>query len=374
MTGSTARLISFLVLVAIVLFFGTLSYEVLSAFLLPMFLAVLLVLVFKPLHVWISARCGGRERIAAGLTTLAVALIVLLPVSWLLYRAGRETVTLVKSVEPSEVTERVLTVVDKLNARLPEAARLPVEEADIKEWADQAVKAGWAQLQEAAGPLYRGAAQLVSAVIAALVLITVMLLSLYYFLADGPALRETFASLIPIQDEHKDELIAKFSDITRAVITAMVASALAQGALAGLGYFIAGINNVFLLTVLTMIFALVPFVGATVVWVPCVLWLYFHDDRPTAAIMLAIYGGVVISAADNLIKPLVLHGQSNLHPLLALLSIMGGASALGPIGILVGPMVLALLQTALVLLRQEMNALDDRPSGKPLTRTGLKPN
>lgn len=369
MNGSTARLISFLALAAIVLFFGTLSYEVLSAFLLPMFLAVLLVLIFKPLHLWITERCGGRERIAAGLTTLAVSLIVLLPVTWLLYRAGRETVTLVQGVEPSEVTKSVLTVVEKLNARLPEVAQLPVEETDIKTWTDQAVKAGWTQLQEAAGPLYRGAAQLVSALIQALVLITVMLLSLYYFLADGASLKATFSSLIPIQEQHKNELMGKFADITRAVITAMVASAIAQGVLGGVGYFIAGVNNVFLLTVLTMIFALVPFVGATVIWVPCVLWLFFHDDRPTAAIVLAIYGVVVISAADNLIKPMVLHGQSNLHPLLALLSIMGGAGTLGPIGILVGPMVLALLQTGLVILRQEMSTLDDRTSGEPLTRT-----
>lgn len=367
MTGSTARLISFFVLVAIVLLFGALAYEVLSAFLLPMFLAVLLVLIFKPLHLWFIEACNGRQHLAAALTTLAVAAIVMVPIGWLLIRAGRETVALVKGVDQAEVTERVLTVVEKINTRLPEQARLPVEEADVQAWADQAVRAGWTQLQEAAGPLYRGAAQLLSAIMKGLVVVAVMLLSLYYFLVDGPTLRNTFTGLIPIQDQHKEQLINKFADITRAVISAMVASAVAQGVLGGLGYYFAGLGNVFLLTVLTMIFALVPFVGATVVWVPCVLWLYFHDDRPTAAILLAIYGTVIISAADNLIKPMVLHGQSNLHPLLALLSIMGGAGALGPIGILVGPMVLALLQTALVLLRQEMSQLDNQSEPGPVT-------
>ena len=76
------------------------------------------------------------------------------------------------------------------------------------------------------------------------------------------------------------------------------------------------------------------------------------------AILLAIFGVVVVSQIDNLIKPLVLHGQSNIHPLLALLSILGGISALGPIGILVGPMVVAFLQTLLKILRREILTMD----------------
>ena len=69
--------------------------------------------------------------------------------------------------------------------------------------------------------------------------------------------------------------------------------------------------------------------------------------------------------ADNVIKPYVLHGQSNLHPLLALLSVLGGVATLGPIGILVGPMVVAFLQTLLKILQREMRDLDQMPSPVP---------
>ena len=109
-----------------------------------------------------------------------------------------------------------------------------------------------------------------------------------------------------------------------------------------------------MLTVLSAVLAMVPFVGAASVWVPCSLYLYFFDNNLTAAIGLAIYGVAVISMADNIIKPLVLHGQSNIHPLLALLSVLGGVATLGPIGILVGPMVVAFLQTMLKILQREM--------------------
>jgi predicted PurR-regulated permease PerM len=122
------------------------------------------------------------------------------------------------------------------------------------------------------------------------------------------------------------------------------------------------LDSVFLLTLLTAVMALVPFLGAASVWIPACLWLYFYDERTWAASLLAIYGAAIVSMADNVIKPLVLHGQSRLHPLLALLSVLGGVQALGPIGILVGPMVVAFLQTLLNMLHRELITMDREPA------------
>jgi predicted PurR-regulated permease PerM len=145
--------------------------------------------------------------------------------------------------------------------------------------------------------------------------------------------------------------------MTRAVVVATLLSAFAQGLLAGVGFYFAGLQSVFLLMVLAMLLAMVPFVGTTLVWVPACLWLYFYEGRTLAAILLAIYCGAVVSLADNVIKPMVLHGRSNLHPLLALLSVLGGVQALGPIGIFIGPMVVAFLQTLLNMLHTELNSM-----------------
>ena len=109
-----------------------------------------------------------------------------------------------------------------------------------------------------------------------------------------------------------------------------VLSAIAQGLLAGIGFYLAGLHFVFVLTMLTMLLAMMPFVGAAAVWIPCCLWLYLYDGRMAAAIVLAVYGGAVVSVIDNVIKPMVLHGRSNLHPLLALLSMLGRRPGPGP--------------------------------------------
>jgi predicted PurR-regulated permease PerM len=130
-----------------------------------------------------------------------------------------------------------------------------------------------------------------------------------------------------------------------------------QGALAGIGYYFALPPEapIFLLTALTIVTAMIPFFGAAAVWVIVCLWIYAHGE-PTTAVILAIYCTVIVSGIDNVIKPLVLHGQSNLHPLLALLSILGGVTVLGPVGILVGPMLVSFLQALLNMLRKELES------------------
>jgi hypothetical protein len=117
-------------------------------------------------------------------------------------------------------------------------------------------------------------------------------------------------------------------------------------------------QSVALLMLLTMVLAMVPFTGAAAVWIPVSLYLWLYQGHEGVAIGLALYGALIVSTSDNFIKPLVLHGQSNLHPLLALLSVIGGIQSLGPIGILVGPMVVVFLQTLLKILQRELITMD----------------
>jgi predicted PurR-regulated permease PerM len=186
----------------------------------------------------------------------------------------------------------------------------------------------------------------------------VMAVSIYFFLLDGPNISRSLMTLTPLDDRYKRELMREFDQISRAVVLATLLSAVIQGVLAFFGYWFAGLPSVFLLMLLTMVMALVPFVGATVVWVPACLWLYVYEERTWPAILLAVYCIAVVSTADNLVKPWVLRGKSKLHPLLALLSVLGGVQALGPLGILVGPMIVVFLQTLLNILHREFAVAD----------------
>jgi predicted PurR-regulated permease PerM len=146
----------------------------------------------------------------------------------------------------------------------------------------------------------------------------------------------------------------EFAQVSRTVATATLVSAIAQGLLGGIGYYFAGLESIWLLIIATMLASLVPFVGATIVWIPCCIYLYYFKGSLSGAIFLAVYGFGVVSMVDNLIKPWILQGRTKLHPLLALLSVLGGVQALGPIGIFVGPMAVVFFQAALVMLQSEL--------------------
>lgn len=188
----------------------------------------------------------------------------------------------------------------------------------------------------------------------------IAIVSVYFFLLDGPAMMASLMQLSPMDDRHERELIEEFERVSRAVVLATLVSAIAQGILAGFGFYFVGIQSVFLLTMLTMLLAMIPFFGAASVWVPVVVYVAFFENRPVAAFILFLYCALIVSTIDNIIKPYILHGQSNLHPLLALLSVLGGVTALGAIGIVVGPMLVAFLQTLLKILRDELGSLDDQ--------------
>jgi len=465
-----SRMVSFFVLIGIILVIGGLFFKVMATFLVPLFFAAVMVVVFRPLHRWMLKRCEQRQRLAAGLTTGAIMLIVLVPAILVFTLAVIEATSLLKDPElamastklkvarlrsrldldmpliadvrhiektfhtlysqqdwttrtagdgdeaddtDSPHTKYLLALLAdlqrKINAQPSTYPQVSMEPAvdeihklaaeppgslafgavleramrefqvaktalwggsyrawlidlanpsdeDLRQWSERAFSTAQSWLLAVGGATTAFVVRLALGIL-------IMIISVYFFLLEGPSMTLSIMKLSPLDDRYEEELLKEFNQISRAVVVATVLSAVVQGVLAGLGYWVAGLESVFLLMMLTAVMALVPFLGAASVWVSASLWLYFYDERTWAAILLAIYGAAIVSMADNVIKPLVLHGQSKLHPLLALLSVLGGVQALGPIGILVGPMVVAFLQTLLNILHRELSTMDAQGVG-----------
>ena len=193
----------------------------------------------------------------------------------------------------------------------------------------------------------------------------ILIISVYFFLIDGPSMIQTLMRLSPLDDTYERKLLAQFDNTSRAVVLASLLSAIVQGILAAIAFYICGLKSVVLLFLLTSMMALIPFLGAASVWVPCAIYIGAVDQRWGWAIGLAIYGALVVSSIDNVIKAYVLHGHSQLHPLFALLSVLGGVQVFGPVGILVGPMVVVFLQTLLEILNHELRS-NSEPMDVPI--------
>jgi predicted PurR-regulated permease PerM len=465
------RWASLIVLIAIILVIGVLFFRILASFFVPLFMATILVVVFQPVYRWILAKCKGRTRTSALLTTIAAMLIVFLPMVIVVVLAVSEGVALVSKTGLEDVPKRIQELRVKLHLDMPyeydirrvelamaalvkdassnqlvenrkidntiDALReliavLNSEHANHKDRLEQIVETlnsaksrdeektdgdqqgdarrddekttfdQQADIRSAqitfqqfkteimGGPLWRSVKEFanpseserqamtenlitlmqdkvlpvggatIGVIVQWIMGACITAIALYFFLADGPKMVETIMRLSPLDDKYEQELLREFSVASRAVVLATLLAAAAQGVLAGIGFWVAGVESVFLLGLLTALFGIVPFVGATAVWGPVALWLFFVEERMWAAILLGVYGAVVVSQIDNLVKPLVLHGQSQLHPLLALLSVLGGVQSLGPVGILVGPMIVVCMQTLLNMLQRELVSLDAR--------------
>jgi len=343
------RVVSFLVLLAIVLLIGSVIFQVMAQFLLPLFLASVLVVIFKPLHEWATAKLPKHPRIAALATTLVILLIVLVPTSWLGWNAYVEGRGVFSFLENEEERQQLVDLYNERTDQFNEYFEdIGVNPFDFEALLEQATRM--------IGGILIGS---VRVLLGLLVGLAIMSISLYYFFADGPAMVRAIMQLSPLDDTYEQQLLDQFSNVSRAVVLATLLAAVLQGLVAGVGYFFALPSEapIFLLTSLTMVFAIVPFVGAAAIWIPtCGYIALVYSDWPTA-LALAIFCVVVVSNMDNVVKPWVLHGQTKLHPLLALLSVIGGVQALGPIGILVGPMLVAFLQALMNMLNHELKML-----------------
>ncbi|WP_425614702.1 AI-2E family transporter [Anatilimnocola sp. NA78] len=476
-----ARMVSFFVLLVILILIALLFFRVMESFLLPLFLAALLGVVFQPLFRWTLARCRNQRYVAATATTLMVLITVLAPMALVFTLAGAQGISLSTQLQGTDVRKKLDELRKEYSLDIPERAELQLIDYRLKSWRDQlrqgetpkytgasvdtlikyvnvvadaeptpnnskspadptplldqlqALKDAAPESAEADDALQRSVAEfriykrdlLGGAFLAAvkelvnptdeqiekligvsfspgsklysygsdtlilagkLLLGTIIMIAALFFLfAEGSRMLDAAIRLSPLEERYVRELVGEFDRVCRAVVAATLLSAVAQGVLAGLGFYMVGLQqSVALLMLLTMVLAMVPFTGAAAVWVPVCLYLYLYLGHTGWAIFLAIYGTLVISGADNLIKPLVLHGQSNLHPLLALLSVIGGLQQLGPIGILVGPMVVVFLQTLLKILQRETMTMDrltaaaaaigvQLPFGQRVAPTGTTP-
>jgi len=338
-----SRVISLLILVVLVLALVFAFYQVMLPFVLPLFLAALLTVLFKPLHVRVIRLCHGHDRAAAGLTTLAILLIVLVPIGLVVFRAASEAVAILLAPGGPQLDR---ATIDRLVEQLNQRFSLDLNTDDV-------LKTMTGKVQEILGPMAaRTPAVLGGWAINALVTV----LALYYFLADGHELSASAMRLIPLDERYQRELVSKFVETSRAVTSASLLAAITQGLLIGIGIYFAGLPGLFLLVMLTIFTSFIPMVGSAIVWVSCAGWLYF-SGRVSAAIMLAAWSAAVAVLCDNLLKSLVLHGQARLHPLLALLSVLGGVQMLGLLGIFVGPMVVAFLQAGLKMLNVELHMM-----------------
>jgi predicted PurR-regulated permease PerM len=194
-----------------------------------------------------------------------------------------------------------------------------------QEWAGRLAKSSGLIFLNAAGMLLR---------------FFLMLFILFFALRDGAEWFRRVVALLPLAASSRDALFERLGKVLRAVVYGCGLTALAQGFLVTIGFAIAGLSGPIVFGVIAAVFALLPFGGAALVWVPGVLYL-FAVGQVGFAIFMLVWGGVV-STADNFIRPVIISRYTPVPTLLVFLGVIGGVAGFGPIGFIMGPVVLVL--------------------------------
>ena len=314
-----------------------LAYAVLQLFLVPVAWAAIMAYTTWPLHLWLKRALGGRATLSAILMTLLLTATFVLPLLWLMAMLRTELAGAYAAVAaylaqgPRPLPDFVAAIPwlgDWLQQWLDQLARNPAAlREQIGGWVEQRTS----ELLDLLGGVGRNAAKLGFA-----------LVTLLFLYRDGETLlaqlRQVLRRFVGARIEG---YLSAVGATTQAVVYGLVLTALAQGVLAGLGYWVAGVNAPVLLAVLTALIALIPF-GTPFVWGSIGVWLLLNGQT-AAGFGLLLWGTLVVSWVDNLIRPLVISSASRVPFLLVMFGVLGGVAAFGLIGLFVGPMILAIM-------------------------------
>lgn len=279
--------------------------------------APVLYVIFAPLYRLL--RRWLRPSLAALLVVLVGILVVVLPVSWIVVLMANETPGMVASVLQSPFLERIK---DVRIGRFEVGPELEQAGTQILQWIG-------ANAFTVLGSVTRTVLNLVFA-----------FFGLYFLVQSPERAWQAVRPYIPFSEANTARLQERFRAVTVSTLIGTGLAAAAQGLLMAVGFMIVGIPNAWFWGVVTVVLAILPVVGSGMVYLPGVAWLIMNG-RPGAALVLGIYGFVVVANVDNVIRPLVYRRYAQIHPLLTLVGAIAGVSYFGLLGLLLGPLALS---------------------------------
>jgi predicted PurR-regulated permease PerM len=299
--------------------------------------AVVTAILFSPMQKHLS-RVLRRPNIAAVLTLLTVIVIVILPLTVLITSLVAEATAVYDRIQSGEVSfgaylQRILDSMPSWSHQFLD--RLGV--SDLRGVKDK-LSAG---LSEASKVVVVQAVQIGQNTFSFLVNLLVMLYLLFFLLRDGDEIYQRIRDAIPLRTDHKRALFQKFAVVIRATVKGNLVVAILQGGLGGLIFWILGIQAPLLWAALMTVLSLLPAVGAAVIWFPVAIYLMAIGEVGKG-IGLLLFGVLVISLVDNLVRPALVGKDTKMPDYLVLISTLGGLAVFGLNGFVLGPVIAAI--------------------------------
>lgn len=341
---------SFLGLVALV----TLAFAwTIGGFLLPVFWAIVLAVLFTPLFEWYRRRLKGRATAASLLTLLTVLVAVVAPLVLLGILVTQEAVNVYRSVATGSVdlTEPVAALERMLPRLAVRAEELGIDFDGIRE---RVAQSALVVSQEVATRLLSAGQSALTFTL----LLAVTLYVLFFFVRDGQRLQHVLIQALPLGDPREKRLLSKFAAVTRATVKGTFVIAAIQGTIGGLAFWGLGLGSPVLWGVIMAVLSLLPAIGGALIWLPAAIYLILTGSWVQGVILIGIGAGIM-GTVDNALRPILVGRDAGMPDYLILLSTLGGLASFGFSGLVLGPVVAGLFLTVWEIFTEEFGAEDD---------------
>jgi predicted PurR-regulated permease PerM len=316
--------------------------------------AAVLAFLLYPLHERLTAKFNGKASLSAGLLTALTPFCVMAPIAFLGVVFARQVANILSDMSKLTLTypallERLDTIPVIGGAVRWMRDTTPISAEQVKGWVMDSAQTVLKSAASMGGSLALG-------IMGSLVGFFMMLFLLFFLLRDGRVMLKRLVGFIPMEPRPRGQLIAYLGDVTRAVVFGSVATALIQGTFAGIGFELVGLPSPVVFGVLATLAAFLP-VGSAIVLIPAVLYLMF-EGRWGAAIFLGVWSAGV-GLMDNFLRPYLTAKQAEVSTLAVFVGAIGGASAFGILGLVIGPVLLGFIAALLQFAEKGVIGTDD---------------
>src|SRR5215213_3519692 len=344
-----------------------LCWKMLQPFIEVVLWAVVLVIVFFPIHRRIQARVGSPGW-SALLSCLLVVFAILVPLTLLTFAVVNELSDFAQMLQPKPdgsggAAGAAAGLLDPNHPYLGPAVRWLGQYVDISKLGSQEFIAE--RLKGVSGVIASRTLGFVGGAVGFIVEVFFVIFTMYYLFRDGESMRAAAYDMVPLSDNKAREIFDRTGEVIGASVYGVLVIATIQGVLGGLAFWVLGLPSPLLWGVVMIFLSMIPMLGAFIVWVPAAIYLVLTGEWGKA-IMLAVWGALVIGSVDNFLRPKLVGERTRLHELLVFFSVLGGLQVFGVIGLVLGPVIVAITIALLDVLRHADGTARDVPGSDTL--------
>lgn len=319
-----------------------LCWAMLRPFIEVLLWAVVLVIVFYPVYKRILARVGSPGW-SALLSCLLVIVTIVVPLTLITFAVVREMTHFAQNLQANAES-----ILDPNSPYVGRALSWLGQYVDVEQFRSQQFVAE--RLKGISGTIAARTLGFVGGAVGFVVEVFFVIFTMYYLFRDGDRLRTALYDLLPLEEEKAHEIVERTGEVISASVYGVLVIATIQGVLGGLAFWALGLPSPLLWGVVMIFMSMIPVAGSFVVWVPAAIYLVVTDHW-VKAIMLAAWGMFVIGTVDNFLRPKLVGEKTRLHELLIFFSVLGGLQVFGILGLVLGPVIVAITIALLDVLR-----------------------